>query len=636
MLFQLAKKNIKGNFKNYFLYFISVVFNVTIYFAFQNMANNEQIKGLLEQDVKFLILFKCSAIIIAIFTAIFIWYSSSFFIKKRKKELGLYSLLGLKKKEIGRLLFYENMIIGSFALIVGVLIGGIFSKLFMMILLNFMGMNLHITFSIVGGAVLYTAITFGILFLIISINSYSIIYRFELIDLFKAESKSENKNKNNKKTKPSIILSLFAIILLVIEGVAVINIKDSATFLTNIPIAFVASIIGTFIFFSAFLTFATNCLKNNKKLYYRGDNLISISHFLYRIKSNAKTLAIIAITNAVALTAISVTYSLDYNMKEIKKFTYPYSYAYVTTGESLDLKVEEAIEKHPENKLIKSAEVEFIKVSGKVDDFSDLNFENTYLISVSKYKHMLELKGLNSDFKMPSNSQALLLQYGPTSLDDIKGKIVNIDYKNSKNTFEIIDRKMEEPLNPMDIGPILLVQDEIYSQYVDKDNIVKLKAYSIENELDSTGLSKDLIKIMPDGVNLSYAQELKGTLVFSAMMLFVGILTGIVFLSSTGSILYFKQITEATDDQPRYSILKKIGVSKKQVKKSIQKQVIIIFALPIGIGVFHNLLALRFLSSIVDLSINVPVAISIVVYILIYLIYYLITVKTYTKIVTEN
>lgn len=636
MLLGLAKKNIKGNFNNYFIYFVSIIFNVTIYFAFQNISSNEQIKGLLEQDERLLVMFKGSAIIIAMFAAIFILYSSSFFIKKRKKELGLYSLLGLKKKQVGSLLFYENMIIGSTALIAGIFIGGLLSKLFMMILIKFIGMKVLIKFSVSMDAVVHTVITFGILFLIVSINAYTIIYRFKLIDLFKADSTSENNSK--KSTKPSIVLALLSIIFFVIEGIAAMTIKDSPTFLRNVPIALVTSIIGTFIFFSSFLVFIVSALKRNKKLYYKGDNLISISHFLYRIKSNAKTLSIIAITNAVALTSISITYSMDYNMKQVYKLTYPFSYSYISTGKSLDKQVEDIIKKYPQNKLTNSAESEVIKVSGKAENFSDLKFNDTYLISESKYKDNLRTKGLNTNFKISSSSQAILLHYGPKDLDKIKGRTVNISSKdnNLNDSFKIIDRKLEEPLNSLDMGPILLVKDDVYEKYYNKNNVVSLKAYSIQNALDSTSLTKDLIKIMPDNAKFHYIQDMKQILIMSSMMLFIGILVGLVFLTSTGSILYFKQLTEANDDKGRYDVLKKIGISKKETKKSIKKQLIAIFMLPIIIGLLHNLLALALLGTIIDLSIKAPIIISTVSYILIYSIYYLITVKTYTKIVTEN
>lgn len=634
MLLALARKNIKGNLKNYLLYFISAVFDVTIYFAFQNIAYNNQIKEFLQQDYKMLMLFRASAIIIVIFAAIFIAYSSSFFIKKRKKELGLYSLLGLKKKDIATLIFYENMLIGSLAIILGILTGCLLSKLFIMVLLRFIGVNVYVKFAISISAIIYTVVAFGILFLISSAYVCSVIYRFELIDLFKADSLNENQGSD--KVKYSVIWAFIAVILLITEAITVTNIKDSPTFYMNTPITLATAIIGTFVFFGSFLSFMGNILKNKKSLYYKGDNLISISHFLYRIKANKKLLAIIAITNAVALTSISISYSINYNMNESYHLIYPFSYCYVTTGKALDKKVETLINNYPQNEMKASAEVELVKLSGKIKDYKSLNFETVYLISEGQYVASLKSKGIKLDLKMLSSDEAILLRYGPTSLDDIKGKTLEIKADDKKSILEIVDRKMVEPLNTMEIGQVLMVKDEVYNKYYSEKNKVVLKAYTVKNNMDSNALSKDIIRIMPEGSYLSYVQDFKPTLILSSMGLFVGILIGLVFLTSTGSILYFKQLTEATDDKARYVVLKKIGISRKEIKKSIEKQVVVIFALPIIIGLFHSLLALTLLSSIIDMSIKVPIIVSVVAYISIYMSYYFITVKTYTKIVTEN
>lgn len=635
MIFSLAQKNLKVNLKNYLLYFISAVLDVTIFFAFQNILFNDQIKGFLEQDQRFLMLFKGAAIVIVIFAAMFICYSSSFFIKKRKKELGIYSLLGLKKKDIAALLFYENIMIGSLAIISGIFIGGIFSKLFMVVLLKFIGMNIYVKFAISWIAVLYTAIAFGILFLTNSIYVCSVMYRFQLIDLFKAESITENRCVKNEKS--SLMLAVFSIALFVLEALAVIGITDSATFYTNMPIVFLTFLTGTFIFFSAFLRFMGSVLKNNKKLYYRGDNLISISHFAYRIKANKKLLAVIAITNAVALISISMTCSSNYNINEIHRTTYPFSYCYVTSGKDLDCKVENLIDKYPGNAITESTEVEMCKLDGKLDGFDEsLNFDTVYLIGESQYKKALDIKGLRQNYKEFLSTEAILLKYGPKNLDNVRGEIVTIASKKSSTPLKIIDRKQDEPLNEMGIEEVLLVRDEVYNTYYNEENAVMLKAYSVENAMDTTKLSKGIIKLMPENTDLSYTQAMKPVLIFSTMLLFIGILVGLVFLTSTGSVLYFKQLTEATDDRARYIVLKKIGISKKEIKRSIKKQVIVIFALPIIIGIFHNIVALIFLSSITDMSIRVPVLISMAAYISIYAFYYVLTVSTYTKIVTEN
>ncbi|MHC1750676.1 MAG: FtsX-like permease family protein [Cellulosilyticaceae bacterium] len=631
MLFTLAQKNIKGNLKNYFLYFASIVFDVTIYFVFQILAWNDQVKAFLNQDQRFSILFNVSDLIIAMFVAVFIGYSSTFFIKKRKKELGLYSLLGMKKKDIASLLFFENMLLGNFAIIVGIFIGGLLSKLFIMVLLKCIGISVYIKFSINVQAVIYTALIFEILFLISSTYSASIVYRFELIALFKADMITENKKYKN--TKYYGIFMVLAMIFFIVEGLAVIHLKNGGPFAISAFTGFVAATIGNFVFFGGFLKFVVNRLKSNKKVYYTGDNLISISHFLYRIESNKKLLAIIALTNTVALGLISVTYSINNNANKVYAMAYPFSYCYMTTGKALDQQVETLINQSPQNQLTGSAEVELTKVSGKIENFKALNFDTVYLIAESEYERALHLRGLTYNFKVPTQTEAILLKYGPRSMDTIKEKQVTISDGNIKRNFKIIDRKLEEPLNAIKGVQVLLVQDGIYNQYANNDNRIVLKAYLVKNAIDSGSLSRAIIRIMPDNANLSYVQAMKSELILGGMMAFGGILIGLVFLTSTGSLLYFKQLTEATDDKARYLVLKKIGISKKEIKKSIAKQVIFLFLLPVVIAISHNVLVLILLNA---MGVKIPIIFSSIVYILIYAFYYTITVKTYTKIVTES
>ena len=171
-LINIAIKNIKRNFYNYFLYFVSMIFSIMIYFIFTSIQYNTQVQEVVGSSITFSTVFKAASIVIAIFVAIFIWYSNSFFIKKRKKEVALYSLLGIRKKQIARMLFYENIVMGTAALAAGILMGSLFSKLFIMLLIRLMGFSANIIFMIPLKAVLNTSVVFIILFLITSIHGY--------------------------------------------------------------------------------------------------------------------------------------------------------------------------------------------------------------------------------------------------------------------------------------------------------------------------------------------------------------------------------------------------------------------------------------------------------------------------------
>ena len=320
VLFNIARKNIEKNLKGYFLYFFSIVFTVGIYYAFKNLQYNPSIDSALSASSKASTAFDSASFIIALFAVLFIWYSNSFFIKKRKKEIGLYALLGIENKEIGLLLFFETLIIGTAALIIGIIAGIIFSKLMLMILLKLIGLNLTIAFTISFKGIFDTFILFMIIFLVIAYQSNRIIYKFKLIELFKASSVSEKGSKGSKlKATMSIILIGFGYInyLSVLKGMDLI---------IAAMVTLVAVVVGTFLFFGSFMYFFIKKKKKNERSYYKGLNMISISQLLYRIKSNARMLSIISILSATTLTAIGVSISTYFMSSQSVDESAPFSY----------------------------------------------------------------------------------------------------------------------------------------------------------------------------------------------------------------------------------------------------------------------------------------------------------------------
>ncbi|QXM05485.1 ABC transporter permease [Crassaminicella indica] len=625
-LFNICIKNIKRNFRNYFIYFMSIVFNVIIYFTFVSIRFNEQILKFLEGEYKILVLFKFSSILIAIFSLIFIWYSTSFFMKKRKKEIGIYSLLGVKKKQIGKMLFYENVIMGIMALGIGLLLGSIFCKLFIMILFKFMNFLVEVKFTVSFDAVLNTIVTFGVLFLITSVYGYTIIYKFSLIELFKAENIAE------KEPKSSVIMALISILIIGVGYVVGLNVTTK-TFLVSTGTVLVTSVVGTFMFFNYFLIFAMKVLKKNKRRYYKGINIIGINQIVYRIKSNSRTLSIIAILSAVTLTSIGITYTLYYTVSKENSISHPFSYSYITNSEIIDEKVENIIAKYPKNKLIDSVEEEFIKVYAKVNDNKS---GKAYLISESKFNKIAKIRGLKDRIHLGNDNEVVLLKYYRSKEKIATGKLVELLSENKKQEFKVVDHKQYYAMNRYKIESTFVVKDNIYNKFYDKSNIDRIKGYKVKNELDSKELTKEIIKAVPADVELSYCLESISALILMGMLLFIGVFLGLVFLIASGSVIYFKQLTEANEEKGRYLILKNIGVSKKEIKVSIAKQMGVIFGLPLTVGIAHSLVAIVMNYKLFNLNMISPAILTIGGYILIYLGYYLLTINSYNKIVNSK
>ncbi len=645
-LLDISFKNIKRNFYNYFLYFVSMIFSIMIYFTFTSIQYNTQVQKVVGSDIKFSTVFKAAAIVIAIFAAIFIWYSNSFFIRTRKKEVALYSLLGIRKKQIGRMLFYENMVMGIAALASGILIGSLLSKLFIMLLIRLMGFSANIQFMIPPMAVLNTAVVFILLFLITSIHGYRLIYKFKLIELFKAESQGD------RAPKASVILSIVSVLL--IGGgywIYTRSLSSFTFFAIFITLAF--TVIGTFMLFSSLILLIIKFSRKNKRKYYKGINMIGTSQLLYRIKASARTLATIAILSAATLTAMEVSSSLYYDLSVNLQKNYGFTYAYVSKDKTLDKKVEEIIAKYPKNKLITSVDMDFIKVNGQLPEGSKKSSGDQtypaqfYILSESNYNQIANVRGLKDKIKLKDGKDAVVFQQilNFTSEYNPIERTIKINENNKELSLKVADFKGYSLPNSGMTRLTVVVKDEVYNQYHKEDNTYRIKGLITDHKKDSEELTNKLTSLFSQELSnnngdsftySSYYSEYKAGLAFAGLTIFIGAFLGLLFLVATGSIIFFKQLSEANEDTNRYGILRKIGVTNKEIKASISKQILIVFALPLVFGIMHSLVASTLLSRLLKVDLTVPIIITVSAYTVIYMIYYFLTVKSYFNIIISN
>ena len=637
-LFDIAFKNIKRNFYNYFLYFVSMIFSIMIYFTFTSIQYNTQVQEAVGASVNFAAVFKAAAIVVAVFVSIFIWYSNSFFIRKRKKEVALYSLLGIRKKEIGRMLFYENIVMGILALIAGILVGGLLSKLFIMLLIKLMGFSANISFMIPIKAVINTAVIFSILFLLTSINGYRLIYKFKLIELFKAE------NEGEREPKASMIRSVLAIILIA-AGYLLYTKGPLTLSVFAIPVVLILTVIGTFLLFSSLTLLVIKLSKKNKRRYYSGINMVGTSQLLYRIKGSARTLAIIAVLSAATLTAMEVSSSFYYDLTVNLQKNHAFTYAFASNDKSIDNSFENIVSKYPKNKILSSVDMNFAKVHGFWVDADQAS--NFYLISESNYNEVASARGLKDKVELNSDDEVVIYDeiLNFTTEKNYAGKTINIDSNNQKQTLKVKDYKDYSLANTGMVRRVVVVKDEAYNKYFTKDNLYRIKGYITDNKKDSEELTNEFISIInnklpkTDGSYFNYSayyEDYRAGLTFSGLIIFIGAFLGLVFLVATGSIIFFKQLSEANDDKNRYEILKKIGVTNKEIKASISKQIFMVFALPLVIGIIHSLVASTLLSKITRLNLTLPIIITIGAYTIIYMIYYFLTVNSYYDIINSK
>ncbi|EJG7449974.1 ABC transporter permease [Listeria monocytogenes] len=640
-LFDLAKKNIRHNFVHYFLYFASMIFSIMIYFTFLVLSKDPSVVARIDQSAKLSTAFSSSSVILLIFVAIFILYSNNFFTRKRKKEIGLYSLLGLRKKEIGRMLFYENFIMGLGALIIGIIAGTLLSKLFVTILLNLINLDSIGGFAFSWAAVIQTSIVFIIITLFTSFTGYRIIYRTTLLDLFHSESKRE------KSPKPSFILALLSILLIGLGYFIAGQPLDSKGsiwaqlgFSIGALVILASVIIGTALFITFFLPYLLTKLRNNKRIFYKGSNIISTSQLAFRISSNAKTLIIISILSATTLSAIGTISSVYYQANTSASTSAPSSFEYEIPKDS-----------ETNNKIIKTAEsdpdhpVEFkqkstyyiVKAEGARPDFVEYDINEGFpVISESDYNSLVKNQGTpekTANLKENEAQMVLTITYDEDAQKEMIGEKFTLNSPDKPN----IKIKSVVQNSPISTIPGLLVLPDSQVAKIAADSSIAahgVESISVKDAKQAQALDKKMRAVIPKDTNfVSYTKMYQEIITVTGVLLFIGMFIGFVFLAATGSIIYFKQLTEAYNDIGTFDILKKIGLTRRDIRKVLAKQLLVVFLIPLIIGIAHSSFALLGLSHMLALDLTLPVVISTGVYTLMYIVYYFVTLNSYTNIV---
>ncbi|KOR89494.1 ABC transporter permease [Paenibacillus solani] len=640
-LFKIAGKNIRKNFTNYFLYFASMIFSIVIYFTFVSLKYDSTISSATEGSQKISSAFSGAAVVLIVFVAVFIWYSNSFFTRKRKKEVGLYSLLGVRKKQIGRMLFYENFLMGILALIIGIALGAVLSRFFVMILMKVMGYAVVADFTISPAAILNTFLVFMIISLITSVQGYRLIYRFKLIELFRADQERE------KEPKSSLIIALLSVALigfgywLALQNILTSKAWATIGYMLTPLVILISVILGTYLLFNTLTVTLLKLARKHKKSYWRGLNLIGTSQLLYRMKGNARTLTIIAVLSATTLTAVGTAYSTYYNTRTNAALANPNSYMFIGVDRTATGKADQAIEQAAGHKVLYHESIPLLEVDA---DTSGLNNaqgsdeQSFTVISSSDFNRLAKLQG-RDDVISVKGSEAAVLE--PAYLEGISPEYVGSSIKLKGNGIhKTIQFKTLKNYNVLNLGTVystIVVSDDMFAELKPNAKAMAVEAYGITHQDKAKELTKQLEGILPENAGLSsfysvYSQGMES----SGLLMFMGGFLGLVFLAATGSIIYFKQLTEAGSDKARYVILHKIGVKKREIRKSVAKQVLFIFALPLAFGIAHCAVALSALSKLMMTNLVVPVVSCMAVYVCIYLIYYFVTVHAYCKIVTNT
>ncbi|MER2259502.1 MAG: FtsX-like permease family protein, partial [Priestia megaterium] len=516
--------------------------------------------------------------------------------------------------------------------VVGILLGTVFSRLFVLFLLKLMGLSLSITLTFSFQAVLKTAVVFLIVTIFISFQGYFIMYRYTLLDLFQAESKSERVNKMNSKR--SIVVGGLGILLVGYGYYLSSGNIVTPKFFLIVAVVLFSVIFGTFLLFKATIEWLMGLYREHASRYYSFANMLSVSTMMYRIKANARVLTLITILSATTLVAVGVTYSSYYNTKADARSMQPYDYTlhsknaaegFMDVLRELDIQSNQYVY-HIVKHSADLSDFRFI-TSGYYGDGERISF----LDEEEVRKNGVAIPALNANETVVFDSMA-------------KGKVFKPS--TGKTAAVPLNKSEQLALKVIKSEPSLILDSESagYQFVVNHDTFIKLSkagkkqavyVFNTDDGNKQNELTKNYHQITKEAgeSRTSYYDVFQAGLMSKGLFIFIGGFLGLVFLMATGSIIYFKQISEAEQERKRFEVLRKLGFSVSQMMSAVRKQQLFTFGLPLVIGILHSLFALKVITNLTGESLIVPVLIADAVYGVIYFIFYWLTMNYYRMVI---
>lgn len=648
-LFTLAFRNIRLNRKKYAMYVFSMGFSVFTVYTFLALIQNEYVKLAFRNDQRYQALLTGFGVVIMVFVLFFLISSNNSFIRARKKEISTYALFGMTNFRIGKLLFLETLMAGIATLIVGIGVGIFFSKLMAMFLIdlcmtNFVG---DVSFTIDPRSIYFTALLFLAIFCVMGLSALRVIYKFELVDLFKADRVSEGKYKGSV---PVLILSL----VLIAAGYIMASSGNAFVVVFGAIPILVLVISGTYLFFWGGMPKVLGIIRRNKSVYYRGSNLISTSSVSHRMKSIASVMATIAVLSAVASTAIATGFTLYSNAERN---------TYRNTGTDLvyyggDSALEDKIHRVFAANHVKIEQEETITLYETAPQSKNIVIQSRQhladgdpfrVYSETEYNKMIEAsKTMLDQVRVPAGKAYYISSITQDGIDQaMTGLKLGFGDKDIR-----ISKALRSNFPGMAIDHTLILNDRDFEEF-SGNGLIYLSAEAgragraammeYPGALSNSKLNEDLMTVLEGaGVKYKAAYNLYNeSMQIFGLICFIGFFMSGVFILMTASLLYFKQLTAAEEESSQYKMLRRIGMDEKTERQVIKKRLVPVFFIPLAIGIVHSIFAMKTADTVV-FSNMIPVensylsvlgfsGIMYAAYALVYCIFYLITKSQYSR-----
>lgn len=617
LYFRLAVTNLKYNRQFYVPYILAGIVSVMMFYIMRTIQGSTGIASMRGAGTLSIVL-TMGLVIVGICACIFLFYTNSFVMKRRKKELGVYNILGMEKRHIAKVMAWESIILYLLSVCGGLLIGIVFHKLAAMFLYKLTGVSESIPFYISGWGCIQTAELFGILYLLMLFYNFLQVRLANPIALLHGDSVGEREPKAKWFSAISGVICILAgyyLAVTVQEVIMAVNIFFVAVLLV---------IAGTYILFVSVSIAFLKILKGNKKYYYQTTHFITVSGMLYRMKRNAVGLANICVLSTMVLVIISTTVCLYAGLEDSLKNNFPAEISitlyrdFIPEVSERELLMEQlfAAGKEQNRKLTEVSEYADIVVVTHIEGNKVECFDNTndsynftemgmlYLMTRADYERF-------TGHSYEAIPQGSVMVTSPITFDEDSIVLFGTEYPVARKMdipTDFPNKEIEGFLNPQQICYVIVEDANALSPFLAESQV----QYHIEIEMDGTPEERKMyasaVREVLDAhrtepgfqtrIVTARAEQRDSYMEMNGGFLFLGLFLGSMFLMITVLIIYYKQISEGFEDRERFAIMIKVGMGRSMVKAAINTQVRTVFFLPIAVAVIHLVMAFPMLKII--------------------------------------
>ncbi len=656
MYFKLAFKNIKKSYKNYVIYFLTLIFGICIFYTFNSIESQSVMMELNEQKQSAFMmaeqLIGYFSVFIAFVLGFLIVYANNYLIKRRKKEFGIYMTLGMENGSLSKMIFLETLFIGAISLGIGVVLGIMLSQALSVLTAYMFQVDLtkfQFVFSPLGFK--RTVLCFSIIYLVVLIFNFISVRKIKLIDLLTASKRNEKPTIKNLWV--SVILFLVSVGILGTAYYKVIHDGIAFASFNALGLPILLGCIGTFIFFYSLTGFFLKVIQGNKKFYLRDLNMFVMKQISSKINTTFVSLSFICLMLFLAICTFSgglgINRAINADLKDLTKFDVTF---WSNSGENIENLLKEKnidisnIAKEDSNMVMYDSKIKYSNFLSKEgmtamkNYFPVANDNDILVIGENGYNNTLKLLGkepvnLKENQYLAVGNIDEMKKWVNESLEsgniDQMKKLVNKSSENGKKinisgkTLEPANKKYEN-INLYNFtmkGDILI--------FVVKDSLLEgLKPVSSRFNMmlkDNSNTKEELEGIRDQLVESQVYSITKKEIYdnaagLGATMAYLGIYLGLIFIITSAVVLAIQQLTESTDNVERYRLLKEIGVDQKMINKAIFTQVGVYFMLPLSLAIVHSIVGLKISSSIVGVFGNASIMPNIIITAIIFVIIY--------------